>query len=76
MYPNILLSILIMLVAFEIIGGMVGSQRLMKTSGVCMVLLVATALIVWLLMGLSPIPAWLTNFVKKIVSMATSGGLV
>ena len=70
MYPNILISILILLVAFEIIGGIMGSARLAKAAGVGMVLLVAAALIVWLLMGLSPIPAWLAKFVVKIIRTA------
>jgi predicted tellurium resistance membrane protein TerC len=63
MYPNILLSILILLAALEIIGGMLRSHRLMKTAGVSLVLLVAASLILWLLMGLSPVPAWLTKAV-------------
>ena len=66
MYPNILLSVFIALIAFTIIGGILNSPRLVKAAGVLMVAAVATALILWLLMGLSPIPNW---FVKAVVPL-------
>jgi hypothetical protein len=67
MYPNILLSVFIVLTAFAIIGGMLNSPRLVKAAGVLMVAAVATALILWLLMGLSPVPNWLTKTVIRLV---------
>jgi len=66
MYPNILISILILLVAVQVIGGMLSTPKLIKAAGVGMVLLVAAALIVWLMMGLSPIPPWIAKFFVKI----------
>ncbi len=66
MYPNILVSILILLIALEIIGGMLPSRKLAKAAAVCMVLLVAAALILWLLAGLYPVPAWVTKFLSKV----------
>lgn len=67
MYPNILLSVFIALIAFTIIGGILNSPRLVKAAGVLMVAAVATALILWLLMGLSPVPNWLTKTVVRLV---------
>lgn len=67
MYPNILLSVFIALVAFVIIGGMLNSPRLVKAAGVLMVAGVAAALILWLLMGLSPIPPWFPKWVDRLV---------
>ena len=66
MYPNILLSVFIALVAFMFIGGMLNSPRLVKAAGVLMVAGVATALILWLLMGLSPIPPWFSKWVVRL----------
>jgi predicted tellurium resistance membrane protein TerC len=63
MYPNILSSVLILLVAFLIIGRMLRSHKLTKTAGVALVLFVATTLILWLLLGLNPIPGWLIKSV-------------
>jgi len=65
MYPNILVSILILLVALEVIGQMLQRAWLVKAAGVGMVLLVAAALILWLLLGMSPIPAWFTKLVAR-----------
>ena len=70
MYPNILLSIFIALIALQIIGGMVGSPKLVKAAGVLMVAAVSTALILWLLNGLSPVPNWLTKAVFRLVHAA------
>jgi hypothetical protein len=67
MYPNILLSVFIALIAFTIIGGILNSPRLVKAAGVLMVVAMATALILWLLMGLSPIPSWLAKAVARLV---------
>ena len=67
MYPNILLSVFIALIALQIIGGVVGSPKLVKAAGVLMVAAVATALILWLLMGLSPVPTWLTKAFVRLV---------
>ena len=67
MYPNILLSVFIALIALQIIGGMVGSPKLVKAASVLMVAAVATALILWLLKGLSPIPNWLAKAVVRLV---------
>jgi predicted tellurium resistance membrane protein TerC len=66
MYPNMLLSILILLIALQVIGGMLSTPKLIKAASVGMVLLVAAALIVWLLMGLSPIPPWVAKFFVRI----------
>ena len=67
MYPNILLSVFIALIALQIIGGMVGSPKLVKAASVLMVAAVATALILWLLNGLSPVPNWLTKSVIRLI---------
>ena len=40
---------------------------LVKAAGVGMVLLVAAALIIWLLLGMSPIPAWFTKLVERML---------
>lgn len=72
MYPNILVSILIMLIALQVIGGMLGSRKLIKGAGIGMVLLVASALIIWILLGLSPLPVWFTKLVGRIVRLVTS----
>ena len=70
MYPNVLISILIMLVAFQVIGGMLSTPKLIKAASVGIVLLIAAALIIWLLMGLSPIPPWISKFFVKIYRQA------
>ena len=67
MYPNTLLSVFIALIVLQIIGSMVGSPRLVKAAGVLMVAAVATALIIWLLMGRSPVPNWLAKVVVRLV---------
>jgi hypothetical protein len=67
MYPNILLSVFIALVACMIIGGMLNSPRLVKVAGVLIVAEVAAALILWLLMGLSPVPSWFAKWVVRMV---------
>lgn len=72
MYPNILLSILILLVAFEIIGAMLRSDKMIRAAGVGMVLLVAAVLILWLLMGFSPIPPWFTKLIGRILHSVQS----
>jgi hypothetical protein len=67
MYPNILLSIFIALIAFLIIGGMLNSPKLVKAAGVLIVAEVAVALILWLLMGFSPLPPWFAKWVARLV---------
>jgi hypothetical protein len=74
MYPNLLLSVFIALIALQIIGGMVGRPKLVKAAGVLMVVAVATALILWLLMGLSPIPSWLAKVAVRLVHAGQSLG--
>ena len=66
MYANILLSVFIALIAFMIIGGILNSPRLVKAAGVLMVAVTAVALILWLLMGLSPVPPWLPRTVARL----------
>jgi len=68
MYPNILLSVFIALVALMIIGGMLNSQRLVKAASVLMVAEAAAALILWLLMGLSPLPAWFVKWAGWLIN--------
>jgi hypothetical protein len=67
MYPNILLSVFIALIALQIIGGVAGSHKVIKIAGVLMVAAAAAALILWLLMGLSPVPPWLPRTVARLV---------
>jgi hypothetical protein len=67
MYANVLLSVFIALIAFMIIGGILNSPRLVKAAGVLMVAAAATALILWLLRGLSPVPPWLPRAVVRLV---------
>jgi hypothetical protein len=45
----------------------VGSHKLSKASVVGIVLLASGAAILWLLMGMSPVPGWLTKFVERVV---------
>ena len=73
MYPNILLSALILLLALRTIGRMVSSSRLTRAASVCIVLLFAAALIAWLLLGMSPVPKWLTRFLLNIFHTAAAG---
>lgn len=67
MYPNILLSVFIALIALMIIAGMLNSPRLVKAAGVLMVAEAAVALILWLLMGISPLPPWFPKWVARLV---------
>ncbi len=69
MYPNILLSIFIALIAFVVIGAILSRPGLIKAAGVLMVATVATALILWILMGLAPVPPWLTKAVVRSVHL-------
>jgi hypothetical protein len=64
MYPNILLSCLILIVAFLIIGRMLDNRSLSKTAAVALVLFTAATLILWLLLGLNPVPGWFAKSVK------------
>lgn len=70
MYPNILLSVFIALIAFMIIGGILNSPRLIKAAGVLMVAALAAALILWLLMGLSPVAPWMPRAVARLFHAA------
>jgi len=66
MYANILLSVFIALIALTIIGGILNSPRLVKAAGVLLVAEAAVALILWLLMGLSPVPPWFPRWVARL----------
>ena len=74
MYPNILLSIFVALLAFMIIGAILNSPRLIKAAAVLIVATVAAALILWLLMGWAPAPRWLTRMVTRLVHAAQGLG--
>ena len=67
MYPHIVLSVFIALVALAIIGGILNSPRLVKAAGVLLVAEAAVALILWLLMGRSPVPPWFPRWVAWLV---------
>ncbi len=67
MYPNLLLSIFIALVAFMIIGAILNAPRLVKAALVLLVAEGAVALILWLLMGLSPLPPWFAKWALRLV---------
>jgi hypothetical protein len=67
MYPNILVSIFIALIALAIIGGILNSPRLVKAAGVLLVVEAAVAVILWLLLGLSPVPPWFPRWVSRLV---------
>jgi len=67
MYPNILVSIFIALIALAIIGGILNSPRLVKAAGVLLVVEAAAAVILWLLLGLSPVPPWFPRLVSRLV---------
>jgi len=67
MYPNILLSVFIALIALAVIGSILNSPRLVKAAGVLLVTEAAVALILWLLMGLSPVPSWFPRWVAWLV---------
>jgi hypothetical protein len=66
MYPNILLSVLIALIALTIIGRMVNSPSLVQSAGVLMVAGAAVALILWLLWGYSPVPHWFPKLAARL----------
>ncbi len=63
MYPNLLLSVFVALAALMIIGRMLGTPWIVKAAGVLMVAAAATAVILWLMAGLSPIPPWFAKWV-------------
>jgi len=67
MYQKVLLAVLILLVALRVIAGILNSPRLAKLCLILVVLLVAAALIVWLLLGWSPIPGWLAGLFRRVV---------
>ena len=67
MYPHIVLSVFIALVALAVIGGILNSPRLVKVAGVLLVAEAAVALILWVLMGLSPVPPWFPRWVARLV---------
>jgi len=67
MYPHIVLSVFIALVALAVIGGILDSPRLVKVAGVLLVAEAAVALILWVLMGLSPVPPWFPRWVARLV---------
>ena len=67
MYPNLLLSIFIALVAFLIIGAILNAPRLVKAALVLIVAEAAVAMILWLLMGRSPVPPWFARWSVRIV---------
>jgi hypothetical protein len=66
MYPSLLLSVFVALIALMIIGRMLGTPWMVKLAGVLMVVTAATAVILWLLMGLSPFPPWFTKWVARL----------
>jgi predicted tellurium resistance membrane protein TerC len=68
MYQKVLLAILILLAALRVIAGILNSPRLAKLCLILVVLLIATSLILWVMMGWSPIPAWLTNTARWIIN--------
>lgn len=74
MYPNILLSVFIALIALQIIGGMVHNPRLTKAASVLMVAAAAAVLILWLLVGFSPVPAWFAKMVVRLIHFAQTAG--
>ncbi|MCE5310125.1 MAG: hypothetical protein LLG20_21020 [Acidobacteriales bacterium] len=72
MYPNILLSVLILIVAILIIGQMLGNRRLSKVAAVGLVLFTAATLILWLLLGLNPVPGWFVKSVRDVLHLLKS----
>jgi hypothetical protein len=69
MYPNLLASILIALIALTIIGSILNAQKLAKAAAVLLVVEAATACILWLLMGLSPVPHWFAKWIAMLVQV-------
>ncbi len=73
MYQKILLAILILLGALRVIAGILNSPRLAKACLIGAVLVIAGALIVWVLMGLSPIPPFVFKLWRWLVGLFHSG---
>ncbi len=65
MYLKVLASILVVLAAVRVIGGVLGSRKLIKLSVVGSILLVTVAALNWILMDLSPVPKWLVKLAAK-----------
>jgi len=70
MYPNVLLSVFVGLIALKVIGEVLHNDKLAKAAGVLIVGTVAAALILWLLKGLSPVPQWAT---RALLQLAEAG---
>ncbi len=73
MYPNLLVSILIALIALTIIGAILNTPRLAKAAAVLLVIEAATASILWLLMGLSPVPRWFAKWIAMLMHTVQHG---
>ncbi len=67
MYRKVLLSAMVLLVSGRVIGGVVASRRLVKASQVGLILLVTTAILLWILKGMAPLPAsWIDAAAKRL----------
>ncbi len=56
MYRKILLTVLISLVTTWTIGGVIGSHKVKKAAVLGMVLLAGAAALIWVLVGIPPVP--------------------
>ncbi len=60
MYRKLLLSTVIVLLSARVIGGIVGTRKLIKASQVGLILVVTAAILLWILKGMAPFPpAWI-----------------
>lgn len=67
MYRKVLLSAMVLLVSGRVIGGVVASRRLVKASQVGLILLVTTAILLWILRGMAPLPpSWIDAAAKHL----------
>ena len=72
MYPKLLVVIFILLMTTRFISDVVEKPKLAKAAIIGVILLVATSLVLWVLMGLSPVPDWATKLVRRAISTGTA----
>lgn len=72
MYPRLLVAIFILLMTVRIIADVVASPKLAKASVIGVILLFATSLVLWVLLGLSPVPEWAVNLFRRAVNLVTA----
>ncbi len=67
MYHKLLAAISIALLATWVIGAVLGSKKLEKACVVGLILLATGAALIWVLMGVSPVPHWITRTLTGVI---------